>query len=171
MTIFLIGFMGCGKTTVGKLLAAKLGIRYVDSDECIVQSEGMTVPEIFEQKGEPYFREVEEQTVKGLCEKPEVIACGGGAMLRDSTAQYASANGTVIFLDVPFNICYERICGDPNRPIVTASSRDELLARYNARYPVYCRNSDVQIDCGAGSPLDCTEKILESIKYKEQAKV
>ena len=86
MTIFLCGFMGCGKTTVGKVLSQMLRIPLIDTDEAIVESEGMSIPEIFEEKGEPYFRKVEAETVRSLCSKTAVAACGGGAMLNADTA-------------------------------------------------------------------------------------
>ena len=76
MTVFLCGFMGCGKSTVGSLLAKKLGCGFCDTDELVVKSQGMTIPEIFAQKGEPYFRKVEAETVKSLCGKNTVVACG-----------------------------------------------------------------------------------------------
>ena len=82
MTVFLCGFMGCGKSTTGKILAKNLGLSYIDSDEFIVEQEGMTIPEIFEKKGEPYFRKVEAEVIKSLCGKNAVVSCGGGAMLK-----------------------------------------------------------------------------------------
>ena len=111
--------MGCGKSTVGKLAAKKLGCGFCDTDDLIVKIEEMTIPEIFEQKGEPHFRKVEAELVKSLCGKTVVAACGGGAMLNPDTAKAAAEAGAkVIYLDVPFETCYSRIEGDTNRPIV-----------------------------------------------------
>ena len=98
MTVFLCGFMGCGKSTTGKILAKNLGLSYIDSDEFIVEQEGMTIPEIFEKKGEPYFRKVEAEGIKSLCGKNAVVSCGGGAMLNSDTAAYARENGCVVFM-------------------------------------------------------------------------
>jgi len=162
MTIFLSGFMGCGKTTVGIILAEKLGYEYLDSDELIVEQEGMTIPEIFAEKGEPYFRKVEAEIIKSLCGREAVVACGGGAMLNDGTADFAKNSGKVVYLDVPFNICYERICGDTNRPIVMSSTKDELYERYKNRKPVYIKNSTVQVRC-TSSPTECAKEIMESL--------
>ena len=162
MTIFLSGFMGCGKTTIGKLLAHKMGLGYIDSDEYIAEREGMSIPEIFAEKGEPYFRKTEAEAIKCLGGKNYVIACGGGAMLNDYTAAYAAGIGAVIFLDVPFDVCYNRICGDENRPIVMSSTRDELLLRYNTRYPIYKKHSALHIDCNE-SPIICVKRIMTGL--------
>lgn len=163
MTVFLCGFMGCGKTTVGKLAAKKLGCGFCDTDELIVEDQKMSIPEIFAEKGEPYFRKVEAEIVKSVCGKTTVAACGGGAMLNPDTAKAASEAGVVIFLDVDFETCYERICGDTNRPIAAASSKEELRERFNARRGVYIEHSDIQIDC-SGSPIETAEKIVEAVK-------
>ena len=79
MTVFLCGFMGCGKSTTGRMAARKLGLGYGDTDELIVKKEKMTIPEIFELKGEAYFRSVEAETVKSLCGKNMIVSCGGGS--------------------------------------------------------------------------------------------
>ena len=147
MTVFLCGFMGCGKSTTGKILAKNLGLSYIDSDEFIVEQEGMTIPEIFEKKGEPYFRKVEAEVIKSLCGKNAVVSCGGGAMLNSDTAAYARENGCVVFMDVPFESCYERIKGDSNRPIVINSTPEELKQLYFKRYPIYRQNATIRAEC------------------------
>ena len=164
MTIFLCGFMGCGKTTVGKLAAKKIGCGFTDTDDLIVRTLDMTIPEIFEQKGEPFFRTTEAEIVKSLCGKTVVAACGGGAMLNSDTAAAAkSAGSAVIFLDVPFETCYERIKDDTNRPIVMRSTKEELQALCDQRRSVYMQNSNIHIDC-SGSPVETAEKIAEAVR-------
>ncbi|MBR0141942.1 MAG: shikimate kinase [Ruminococcus sp.] len=166
MTVFLCGFMGCGKSTVGKLTAKKLGCGFFDTDELIVERENMSIPEIFAQKGEPYFRKVEAEVVKSVCGKTAVIACGGGAMLNPESAKSAAESGAVVFLDVDFDTCYERICGDSNRPIAAASSKEELLQRFNARHEIYLKHSTIQIKSN-GSPVEISDIIVSSVKnYK-----
>ena len=166
MTVFLCGFMGCGKSTIGKLTAKKLGCGFCDTDELIVKSQGMSIPEIFEKKGEPYFRETEAQTVKSLCGKPLVVACGGGAMLNPDTADAVKKNGgKIIFIDVPFNDCYERIKGDSNRPIVMSSTKEQLEERFRQRYGIYLKNSTVRIEC-TGSPVENAELIVNTVKNR-----
>lgn len=162
MTVFLCGFMGCGKSTIGKLLAKAMGLAYIDSDEYIVEQEKMTIPEIFEQYGEAVFRQKEAQVMKNLCEKNAVISCGGGAMLNSETAEYANKNGVVVFADVPFEVCYERIKNDSNRPLVAQKGEKGLLELYNQRYPIYEKHSKIKIDCNT-SPLKCVELIKSEI--------
>ncbi|MBR3970717.1 MAG: shikimate kinase [Ruminococcus sp.] len=163
MTVFLCGFMGCGKTTVGRIAAKKLGYGFCDSDELIVEREGMSIPEIFAEKGEPYFRQAEAEVIKSLCGKNIIVACGGGAMLNPDTAAAAAKAGAVIFIDLDFEACYERISGDENRPIVISSTKEELEERFNARYDVYMKHSTMQID-GSGSPLSTAELIIDAVK-------
>lgn len=155
--------MGCGKTTAGRIAAKKLGFAYEDTDELIVKNEKMTIPRIFAEKGEPYFRNAEAETVKSLCGKNIVVSCGGGAMLNTDTARTAKESGIVIFINTPFELCYERIRNDPNRPIAASSTMDELLERFNSRYAVYYENSSVMID-GTGSPIEIAERIAEAVK-------
>lgn len=163
MTVFLCGFMGCGKTTVGRIAAKKLGYGFCDSDELIVEREGMSIPEIFAEKGETYFRQAEAEVIKSLCGKNIIVACGGGAMLNPDTAAAAAKAGAVIFIDLDFEACYERISGDENRPIVISSTKEELEERFNARYDVYMKHSTMQID-GSGSPLSTAELIIDAVK-------
>ncbi|MBQ8348115.1 MAG: shikimate kinase [Ruminococcus sp.] len=163
MTVFLCGFMGCGKSTIGKLAAKKLGCGFCDTDDLIVRTLDMTIPEIFAQKGEPFFRKTEAEIVKSLCGKTTVAACGGGAMLNPDTAKAAKESGSaVIFLDVPFEMCYERIKDDTNRPIVMNSTKEELEKLYNDRRSIYINNSTIRLEC-CGSPVEIAEQIADSI--------
>lgn len=163
MTIFLCGFMGCGKSTIGKLTAKKLGCGFCDTDDLIVRTLDMTIPEIFAKKGEPFFRKTEAEIVKSLCGKTTVAACGGGAMLNPDTAKAAKESGSaVIFLDVPFEMCYERIKNDKNRPIVVNSTKEELEKLYNDRRNIYISNSTIRLEC-CGSPVEIAEQISASI--------
>lgn len=166
MTLYLCGFMGCGKTTVGKIIAKRLGLAYLDSDEEIVIKENMTIPEIFDKMGEPYFRKSEAETIKNFIGHKAVVSCGGGAMLNSDTAKSVSENGGIIvFIDVPFEVCYERIKGDSNRPIAVQSTKEQLLERYNQRYPIYLKNSEIRVECDC-SPMESAEKIISAIKLR-----
>lgn len=140
MTIYLCGFMGCGKSTVGARLAKQLDCPFVDMDTYIEEQAGMTIPEIFSQLGEPHFRDLETQAIRELASRDGIIACGGGAMLREENARIAAEHGTVVYLDVPFAVCYRRIA-DSDRPIVQRSTREELEELYNKRKDVYRMHS------------------------------
>lgn len=165
MTVFLCGFMGCGKSTAGKLSAKKLGCGFCDTDDLIVRTLGMSIPEIFEKKGESFFRKTEAEIVKSLCGKTTVAACGGGAMLDPDTAKCAAeSDSEVVFLDVPFDACYERISGDTNRPIVMNSTKEELEELFNKRREIYIKHSTIRIGCGGLSPIETADKIVGAIK-------
>ena len=160
MNIFLCGFMGCGKSTIGKILSEKLDTRFIDLDEYIVEKEGRTIPEIFSADGEDYFRKKEAECLKELSQNGGIIATGGGAILNEDTARLANSCGKVVFIDVPFEICYERIKDDQNRPLVQKNTMDELFALYLKRRPIYKKNSAFCVD-GNGSAAEVAFKISE----------
>ncbi len=160
--IYLCGFMGCGKSTVGKIMAKKLDCDFFDMDEYITEKEGMKIPQIFAEKGESYFRTVETEAVRELAENGGVIACGGGAMLKKENAAIASEAGTVVYIEVPFETCYSRISGDRNRPIVMNNTKEELEFIYDSRVPVYKQNSAVTVS-GNGSPEEITDRIIAEV--------
>lgn len=143
--VYLCGFMGCGKSHIGRMLSKECCAVFIDLDRYIVDKEKMRIPEIFEKYGELYFRELEAKYIKNFKGRT-VVATGGGAILRDETALFARQQGTVIFLDVPFKVCYERIKGDENRPIVVNSTKEQLEELYNKRYPIYKQNSNFTVD-------------------------
>lgn len=157
MTIFLCGFMGCGKSTVGQKLAKSLNVPFTDMDTYIEEQAGRTIPEIFAQDGEAHFRDLETQAVRDLSTREGVIACGGGAMLRDINAQIAAEHGVVLFLDVPFRTCYLRIA-NTDRPIVKRSTRQELYNLYRKRRGVYRRHSTHRIEA-IHSPSQTVQEI------------
>ena len=157
--IFLCGFMGCGKTTVGKIVADISGRAFIDLDNYIEDAAGMTIPEIFEKYGEPHFRALETEALGLLSESYSVIATGGGALLSAQNSCIASKNGLVIFIDTPFEMCYDRMCDDPHRPIAASSTKEQLKARYDERYPKYKQNSAITIS-GEGTPEEIAARIL-----------
>ena len=160
-TVFLCGFMGCGKTTVGKVAARMLGVSFIDLDEFIEQQEGMTIPVIFSKKGEEYFRACETEAIKQFEGKPAVVATGGGALLREINAQAAQKAGRVVFIDTDFEVCYERIKNDPHRPIAYNSTKQQLKKRYEQRRPLYEAHSQYTVD-GSLSPAQMAQKIKEA---------
>ncbi len=159
-TVFLCGFMGCGKSTVGKVAAGSLGAQFIDLDEYIEQQEDMSIPVIFSQKGEQYFRDCETKAIKQFGEKPSVVATGGGAMLREENAEAAQKAGVVIFIDTEFETCYERIKDDPHRPIAYNSTKEQLKERFDQRRPLYQAHSQFTID-GSLPPAQMAKKIKE----------
>lgn len=146
MTIYLCGFMGCGKTTVGRVLADMMDLEYTDMDAYIEKKAGMSVSQIFAEKGEDSFRRMETEAVAELGKAGGIIACGGGAMLKEINAETAAKYGTVVYIDVPYDVCYSRISGDVNRPIVMANTKESLGEIYKDRVPLYMAHSQVKAE-------------------------
>ena len=124
-SIYLCGFMGCGKSHIGRRLSKRLGMPFVDLDDYIVLKEKRSIPEIFSQSGEPYFRRLEAECLKELSDG-YIVATGGGTLINEETARYANAHGTTVFLDAIFPVCYGRIKNDDNRPLVVNNTKEEL---------------------------------------------
>jgi shikimate kinase len=146
MRIFLTGFMGCGKTTVGRRLAQRLGVGFVDLDEEIERRAGMTVRQIFEQQGEPVFRQMEAEALRGTLALPDVVvALGGGTMAFETNAALIGANGLSVWINPAFATISSRIGGrgKADRPLF----KDDVqaLALYRERLPAY-RRADVTMD-------------------------
>ncbi len=138
--IVLTGMPGAGKTTVGKLLAKKLGHTFVDSDDEIIRTTGKTPADIINGQGEAEFRRIEAQVIADLSLKNKmVIATGGGAVLRESNVRHLAQNGKILFLDRDI----EDIVPTPDRPL--SMDREQLKKRYEERYPIYTSTADAVI--------------------------
>lgn len=161
--IFLCGFMGCGKSTVGKILAKKMNVQCVDLDKYIEDKEGMTIPEIFEKKGESYFRSAETKALAEFADLGGIVATGGGTLLSDENGKVAKGSGMVVYIDTFFQTCYERIKDDPNRPIAFNSTKEQLKERYDHRRPLYIAHSHYQIS-GGYPPVVIASKIEKLYK-------
>jgi shikimate kinase len=148
--LYLVGMMGAGKTTVGRLLARRLKLRFVDSDHEIERRCGVKVPLIFDIEGEAGFRSRESQTLAELAAlEGIVLATGGGAVLADENRQRLATRGTVIYLRAKPEDLYERVRQDRNRPLLaTANPLARLEELYVERDPLYREVADVIVDTG-----------------------
>lgn len=165
MNIYLCGFMGCGKTTIGKLLAKEFDYSFIDLDEYITEKTGKSIPEIFEKHGEQYFRKLETTSISELTNNNLVISTGGGALVSISNATKAKHHGRIIFINTSFNICYNRISGDENRPLTKNKSKTELYDLYKKRIPYYITHCDYDVD-GNNSPKDIISDIKKFLQTK-----
>lgn len=139
--IVLIGMPGSGKTTVGKLLAEKLGRPFVDTDLLIEEKKQIPIPEIFAKYGETYFRDAEEAVIRTLAPQTgAIIATGGGAVLRQTNVELLKKNGRLYYLDRPL----ESLLPTPDRPL--ASSAEAIASRYRERHGIYTTVCDKIID-------------------------
>jgi shikimate kinase len=139
--IVLVGMMGSGKTTIGKRLAARLRVPFVDADDEIELAAGLTIPEIFSKLGEPAFREGERRVIARLVtESPCVISTGGGAIVTAETRNLLLQQATTIWLDAPLDVLVERTSRRNNRPLLHTADPALVLARLlEVRAPLYAQ--------------------------------
>ncbi|MDE0877688.1 MAG: shikimate kinase [Sphingomonas bacterium] len=137
--IVLVGLMGVGKSTVGRRLASHLGLSFVDADHAIEEAAGMSIADIFERFGEPYFRSGERRVISRLFDGTQkVIATGGGAFIDDETRALILAEATAVWLDAPVAVLAERVRRRNTRPLLRGRDPRTVLADLAAvRNPIY----------------------------------
>lgn len=162
--IILCGFMGSGKTTVGRLLAEKTGQQFVDMDNYIEVRQQMTVSRIFEKFGEPYFRELETEAAEELAKESNlVIAAGGGTLTVQRNVEILKATGIILMLDTPLSVIQERLEGDTTRPLLQKPNRGAVMKDlYHERLAAYKNAADIVISADA-SPQEVLKLILGKI--------
>ncbi len=159
MNIALIGMPASGKTSVGKVLSQKLNKSFVDSDEKIVEFENKTIPDIFTEFGEAYFRNVEKNVIRDIAMlNSQVISTGGGAVLNPENIENLKANSRIYFLDRPLDM----LITTSDRPL--SSNRADLEKRYNERYELYKSSADAIID--GGKTVEEVAKMIEEDFYE-----
>ena len=161
-SIILIGFMGAGKTTVGKELA-KNGFELIDTDAYIEQCEKMSISKIFAEKGEAYFRQAETRALKTLLsqEKQFVISCGGGMPLREENRNLLKKLGMVVYLRIRPETVLTRLKGDTTRPLLQGDDSGERVRTLMAqRENCYTSSADVVLDVDQKTPGELAGQIL-----------
>jgi shikimate kinase len=138
-SIVLVGLMGAGKSTVGRRLAQKLGLEFTDADAEIERAAGKTVPDIFRDHGEEYFRGGERKVIARLLESgPQVLATGGGAFMNEETRQNIAHRGISVWLKADIDLLMKRVRRRDNRPLLRAEDPEEVMRQLIARrYPIY----------------------------------
>jgi shikimate kinase len=151
--IFLVGMMGAGKTTVGKLLAHQLGKIFVDSDEEIQQRTGVTIPHIFDVEGEAGFRQREASVIQDLVLLDNIVlATGGGTVLNENSRVALCCNGIVVYLKSTIHDLWHRTRHDRNRPLLqTADPHTKLKNMYEQRDPLYAQVANLVMPTGKQS--------------------
>ena len=162
--IVLCGFMGCGKSTIGNVLARRLKMNYIDIDECVVKSENRSIKELIDINGEKYFRDAESEIIKNIrnCTNT-VISLGGGAVLRNENVSLLKRLGVIVYLHVDESIIYERLRHDKNRPLFGVVS-------YEERIKVYENVSDISVDASGDVEVIC-DKIINLVTLEVQVNV
>jgi len=148
-TVVLVGIMGAGKTTVGKILADQIGIQFFDADQEIERAAGCTITDIFERYGEEEFRRGEERVISRILDgDPCVLATGGGAFMSQTTRLLIKKTGTSVWLRVSFEVLAKRLEKRNNRPLLqTDDPTQTLKALIKKRYPIY-NYADLLVDAG-----------------------
>ncbi|MDP2828766.1 MAG: shikimate kinase AroK [Sulfuricellaceae bacterium] len=164
--IILVGLMGAGKTTVGKILAKHLGKEFYDSDHEIERRTGVKIPLIFEVEGEPGFRDRESAVIAELCQLDNIIlATGGGVVLREENRNTLKKNGRVVYLRGQVKDLWERTRHDRNRPLLqTADPRARLQELFVQRDPLYREVADIIIDTGSQSVHSLVYQLENKLK-------
>ena len=162
MRIFLVGFMCSGKSTVGELLSHLLNYPFFDVDQEVVKKEGMSIPQIFQKKGEEYFRNLEFETLKELSLKEKaIISTGGGLGANPKAMDFMKSKGKVVFLDIDFETFLDRCGNSEERPLL-ARPVQELKKLFYERKKIYER-ADIKIK-GEKKPEEIAREILQFLK-------
>ena len=164
--IILTGFMGVGKTSVGTQLAYDIGFTFVDTDCLIEADQNMTIADIFEKRGEPYFRDVEANIIQRvMMGQHQVISTGGGAVIRDENRQAFKKAGLVVCLSARPEVIYERIKHESHRPLLrTPDPLEKIREMLNSRAEFYA-TADVTIDTSEKTIDAVLRGIKEKIKH------
>ena len=171
--IVLIGFMGCGKTTVGEKLAADLSFDFLDTDQYIEEKEAMIINDIFATKGEEYFRGLETSSLEELisCTEKTIVSSGGGLPLRKENAELLQKLGFVVYLRVKKETVLQRLEGDTTRPLLAcenpAKKVEELL---EFRDPIYEVGAHLVVDVDGKTVEVIAEEIVRNYEIMRQSK-
>jgi shikimate kinase len=164
VNLYLIGMMGSGKTTVGRLLAKHLGYGFVDTDDVIVQVAGKSINQLFAESGEAAFRQLESDVLSQVCAFTKLtIATGGGIVMRQENWSYLH-HGLIVWLDAPVELLYSRLQEDTTRPLLQdVDPEGKLRSLLEQRQPLYSQ-ADLRITIAEGdTPAEIVTKIIEAI--------
>ncbi|MBU5462844.1 shikimate kinase [Lachnoclostridium sp. MSJ-17] len=164
--IVLCGFMGCGKSTVGRNLARKTGKRFVDMDAYIEKKTGKKISDIFAERGEDGFRDIEHEVCLELAQKSNlIIASGGGAFTFERNVEAFKGSDIIVLLDVPLERIRYRLRNDKVRPLLQRPDKNKAMTElYNKRYPLYKAAADVTVK-GRNTPIQTTNAVMEAVKH------
>ena len=167
--IYLVGSMGSGKSTVGRLLAKKMGLPYFDLDKLIENQEKMSITDIFQKYNEKYFRDLESVTLKQYSEESNfVISTGGGCVLRDQNLCILR-EGLVIYLKISIETQFERVKNRTHRPLLNNLTKDTLVQLDKERGPLYSDISNIEVDVSNLNKEDVLSIIIKELEsYSEK---
>jgi len=163
-SLVLVGLMGAGKSSIGRRLATRLGLPFVDADSEIERAAGLSIPEIFDKFGESYFRDGERRVIRRLLAGPRlVLATGGGAFMNDETRDAIRARGVSIWLKAELDTLVRRCAKRDDRPLLRQGDPRAVLERLmEQRHPVYAQ-ADLTVDSGDGPHELVVEEIVRKL--------
>ena len=163
--LFLIGFMGAGKSSVSAGLGRMLGREVVEMDERIAAQEGMSIPELFAQKGEPYFRACETALIKSFAQgAPRIVSCGGGVPLREENVAAMRESGTVVLLTASPEVILERVKDSDERPLLQGHKDVPYIAALmEQRRPRYEAAADITVDTSRLNIEEVCRQVLRQV--------
>lgn len=165
MNIILVGFMGSGKTTVGKIIAGSLGMNFIDMDDKISNEAGKTVNEIFSEMGESFFREQETLLLKKLLLMDGlVIATGGGAVIREENRRLLKQIGSVFFLSADEKTVFERLENDTSRPLLQENKKERISSLLKERNKIYNGVADHCVDVDGLNAEEVAKKVISFLE-------
>ena len=161
MKVWLIGMPGAGKSSVGRALARRLGVPFVDADAQVERETGRTVAEIFSASGEAEFRRLESAVIERLAAGPDnVVACGGGVVTGEANRRTMRGSGTVVFLDLPPEVLASRVRLDGSRPLLRTPT--DVVTLHGEREALYRETAHLRIDY-EGRPAEVARRIEEAL--------
>lgn len=163
--IFLIGFMGAGKSTIAAELTKELGMKRVEMDQMIVEQQKMPISEIFDKFGEEHFRDIETALVRELKDKKQmVVSCGGGAVLRDENAKLMKENGAIVLLTATPETIYERVKNSTERPILNGNMNVAYISSLmDKRKDRYFAVADYVVETDGKSAKEICAEIIKKL--------
>jgi shikimate kinase len=170
-SIVLVGLMGAGKSSIGKRLAHRLGLDFVDADNEIERAAGCTIEEIFARFGEPSFRDGERRVIGRLLEDraPIVLATGGGAFMDEETRARVRERGVSVWLRAELDVLHRRVSRRSNRPLLKQGDPREVLRRLiDIRHPVYAQ-ADIVVDSDDSPPETMVERVIDALRAHRRA--
>ena len=165
--IFLIGFMGCGKSTMARLWAEKTGMELIEMDETIETETGMSINQIFETYGEDYFRNLESELILRITEKGgAVVSCGGGAILRTENVENMRKNGRIIYFSAKPETIFTRVRYSTNRPLLNGNMNvDYIASLMEKRLPRYLEAADETICVDGKEKQEILEELWKRLMH------
>lgn len=164
--IFLVGFMGAGKSSIARVLVERLGMNLIEMDARIVEEQGMTINDIFEKHGESYFRDIESKLILAIGEEGNsVVSCGGGVVVRNENTEYMKKNGVVVYLSATPETIFNRVKDSTERPILNGHMNVGYIAELmDKRRALYEGAADFTVTTDGRNVETICEEIISFVK-------